>query len=647
MYLFNTCPRDCYDTCSMVSRIRVGKLHSVEPNKKHPFTGRVLCPKGKNLPSYVYSRQRLMHPLRRAGRKGGGEFERISWSDALREIANEMRVRSTEHGTESVVQFAHAGNMGLVQRNFPSRFFNAIGAAKVSETICSDAGAKALEIVYGSTLGMMPDEIEDCRMIIVWGMNPAWSSPHTQQMLKRAGKRGAKIYVIDPIRTATAETGRHLQIRPTSDAVLALGCANHLIQNRLHDEEFIAKNTVGFDRFAEIAKKYDMRSISRHTGLKTREIEDFIGDYASLRPSCIMIGYGMQRNRNGGEMVRAISALPAVIGQVRGFFYSTDIAGVDTDYLRATHLTSRVKTEYGMVDFGRTLESGKVKMLFVYNSNPLATLPNQNLLRKGFASEDVFTVVHDLFMTDTADYADIVLPATSFFEHMDVNVSYLHQYLSLNERAIDPLGESKSNSDLFRALAREMGLKSKELFEEDEKVARTLLSNMKSVGGTYETLKKKGFLKMKVPDRGVYPTPSGMVEFYSASAEEEGLGGLPSHVAVGGKYPYQLISPTHMFLSRSQYHNRWPDIKPVVYLSKEDAAGERLENGSQVTLRNEFGKVPMTVEISDRVPKGVLLSYSVLWPKLSGNQNINFVATDFVQRYGACSAMNSTFVEML
>ena len=647
MYLFNTCPRDCYDTCSMVSRVRVGKLHSVEANKKHPFTGRVLCPKGKNLSAYVYSKHRLLHPLRRVGQKGSGQFERISWAEALREVATEVKERSAEHGASSIVQFAHAGNMGLIQRNFPSRFFNAIGAAKVSETICSDAGAKALEIVYGSTLGMMPDEIEDCRMIIVWGMNPAWTSPHVMHMLKRAAKRGAKIYVIDPIRTATAELGTHLQIRPTSDAVLALGCANHLIMNRLHDEEFISKNTVGFDRFAEIAKKYDMRSISRHTGLNTREIEDFIGDYVSLRPSCIMIGYGMQRNRNGGEMVRAISTLPVMVGQARGFYYSTDIADIDTDYLRATHLTSRVKAEYGMVDFGRTLESGKVKMLFVYNSNPLATLPNQNLLRKGFANEDLFTVVHDLFMTDTADHADIILPATSFFEHLDVNVSYLHQYLSVNERAIDPLGESKSNSDLFRALAHEMGLKSKELFEEDEKVARTLISRMKSVEGGYESLRKKGFLKIKVPDRTVYPTPSSKIELYSAAAEEDGLGGLPSHVEVGGKYPYQLISPAHMFLSRSQYHNRWPDIKAVVHISPEDASSERLQNGSQVTLRNEFGKVPMTVEISDRVPRGVLMSYSVLWPKLSGNQNTNFVATDFVQRYGSCSALNSTFVDIL
>ncbi len=303
---------------------------------------------------------------------------------------------------------------------------------------------------------MLPDEIEKCRLVVVWGMNVAHSSPHGFEMLKRMKKKGAKIYVIDPIRTETAELGVHLQIKPTTDAALALGCINHIIENRLHLEEYIKLNTTGFDKLKEVCKKYDMNAISRLTGLKTREIEDFIADYVSLRPNCIMIGYGMQRNRNGGEMVRAISMLPALIGQTRGFFYSTDIDDFDRDYLEGTAITSRQKVRYNMVDLGRSLESERIKMMFVYDSNPLATLPNQTLVRKGFARDDLFTVVHDLFMTDTADYADIVLPATSFFEHFDINASYFHQYVSLNEKAIEPLGEAKSNTDLFRALASEM-----------------------------------------------------------------------------------------------------------------------------------------------------------------------------------------------
>ena len=647
MYIFNTCPRDCYDTCAIITRVRNGRLHSIEGNDKHPFTQGFLCPRGQGLIKYVYSKQRLMHPMKRVGKKGEGKFKRISWEAALSEIAQQVNKNSAEHGTDSILQYDYAGTMGLIQRHFPSRFFNAIGASRVKHTICSRAGDKALEIVWGSSLGMLPEEIEKCRLIVLWGMNPAWSSPHGFELIKRAQKRGAKVYIIDPIKTASAEIGTHLQIRPNADAALALGCVNHIVANRLYDEEFVANKTVGFDRLVEVAKKYDLNEMARVTGLKTRQMEDFIADYVSLRPNCIMMGYGMQRNRNGGEMIRAISVLPALIGEKRGFYYSTDIDDLDRDYIEGTGLTSRKKVYYNMVDLGRTLELGKIKMMFVYNSNPLATLPNQLLVRKGFAREDLFTVVHDLFMTDTADYADIVLPATSTFEHTDLHVSYFHQFLSINERAIEPLGESKSNSDLFRALATVMKLPQRELYEDDEKVAKTILSKSRTVDGNIQDLKKKGFVKIKTPNRSVYRTPSKRIELYSEKAAEEGMGGLPSHVEVKGRLPYQLLAPVHRLLVRSQYHTEHPEIQPVVYINRKDAADEKVESGAQVTLTNEFGEWAVAVEVSEAVPRGVLLSYSALWPKLSGGKNVNFLTTDFVQKYGGNSAFNSTFVRIV
>lgn len=646
MYIFNTCPRDCYDTCSIVTRVRNGRLHAIEANEKQPFTHGFLCPKGQNLTQYVYSKQRVLHPMKRAGKKGDGKFKKISWDEALREIAEQIKVRSEKYGTDSILQYDYAGTMGLIQRHFPSRFFNAIGASRVTHTICSRAGDKAFQIVWGSNVGMLPDEIESCRLIVVWGMNPAWSTPHGWEVIKRAQNRGAKLYVIDPVRTATAEAGIHLQIRPTTDAAMALGCVNHIIENRLYHEEFVKNSTTGFDRLVEISKKFDLNAMAKITGLRTRDMEDFIADYVSLRPNCIMIGYGMQRQRNGGEMVRAISTLPALIGENRGFFYSTDLDDFDRDYLEAASLTSRKKVYHNMVDLGRTLETGKIKMVFVYNSNPLATLPNQNLVRKGFASDEVFTVVHDLFMTDTADYADIVLPATSFFEHFDIHSSYFHQYVSINEKAIEPLGEAKSNSDLFRALASKMKLTAKELFEDDEKIAKALLSKSKAVEGGFEDLKKKGFIRLKVPNRMVYTTPTRKIELFSTSAAAEGLGGLPSHVEVQKKLPYQLISPVHKYLVRSQYHQLRPEVKAVVYVNKKDAAEEELEDGGIITLANEFGEWSVKAEVSDAVPRGVMLAYSALWPKLSGGMNVNFLATDFVQKYGGNSAFNSTFVRI-
>lgn len=644
MYIFNTCSRDCYDTCSVVTRVRNGRLHSIEANGKQPFTQGFLCPKGQNLSQYVYSKQRVLYPLKRDGPKGKGKFKRISWEEALNEIAEEIGTRSSAYGTDSILQYDYAGTMGLVQRNFPSRFFNAIGASRVAHTICSRAGDKALEIVWGSSLGMLPEEIEKCRLIVVWGMNPAWSSPHGFELLRRAQKRGAKIYVIDPIRTATAEIGVHLQIKPTTDAAMALGCINHIIENRLYPEEFIKRNTTGFDRLVEISRKFDLNEMAKVTGLKTRDMEDFIADYVSLRPNCIMMGYGMQRQRNGGEMIRAICSLPALIGENRGFFYSTDLDDFDMGYLEGASLTSRKKVYYNMVDLGRSLETGKIKMMFVYNSNPLATLPNQTLLRKGFSRDDVFTVVHDLFMTDTADYADIVLPATSFFEHFDINSGYFHQYLSINEKAIEPLGEAKCNSDLFRALAATMKLTSNELYEDDEKVAKTLISKSKSLEGKFEDLKKKGFVKFKIPSRSVYATPTRKIEFFSAKAASEGLGGMPSHVEVLRKLPYQLISPVHKYLVRSQYHPLRTELRPIVYVNKKDAAEEEIEDGGMVKLANELGEWDVAAEISDAVPRGVILTYSVFWPKLSDGKNVNFLTSDLVQKYGQNSAFHSTFV---
>ena len=631
----------------MVTRVRNGRIHSVEANSKQPFTGSSLCPKGRNMSQHVYSRQRLLYPMRRTGDKGSGEFEKITWNDALKEIALKAKEVSERDGPESILQYGYCGTTGLVQRFFPSRFFNAIGASRISGSICAGAGEKALEVVYGSSLGMLPDEIEKCRLIVVWGMNPAWSSPHGFEMLRRASKRGAKIYIVDPVKTATTELGIHLRIRPTTDAAFALGIMNHLIQNRLCNEMFLDANAAGFGKLAGVAGKFDMKAMSKTTGLAISQIEDFIGDYVSLRPSCIMIGYGMQRHRNGGDMVRAISMLPALIGESRGFFYSTDIEDIDMDYLEGTSLRSRKLVEHNMVNIGRTLSTGKVRMMFVYNSNPLATLPNQELVRKGFSRDGLYTVVHDLFQTDTADYADMVLPATSSFEHFDIHTSYFHPFLSVNEKAIEPLGEAKCNTDLFRALATAMRLKQRELFEEDEKVAKNLVSKSKSVEGKFEDITKKGYLKRKVPDRRVFDTPTRKIELYSESAEKEGLGGLPTHSEVARTNPYMLLSPVHKFLSRSQYHLRWPDIQPLVYINPRDAKAEGVEDGAPVSLSNEFGEMTAKCELSDAVPEGVLLMYSAPWPKLSDGKNVNFLTTDFVQRYGDNSAFNSTFVKIL
>jgi len=644
---FNTCPRDCYDTCSIISIVdNTGKLVKVMGNKDHPITRGYLCPKGYNLIKYVYHKNRVLYPLRRVGKKGEGKFKRISWDEALDEIASKLKSVINEYGPGAVLHYDYAGHAGLISVNFPKRFFNAIGSAETTYSICDAAGELAIALHYGMRYGRRPEELLDSKLIVFWGFNAAVSNLHSFMLAREAKKKGAKIYVIDPIANETTKIGIHLRIRPATDGIFAFGVARYLIDNNLIDYDFIQKYTTGFEEFKKHISKYTLNYVSERTGISVQEIKAFAEDYAHLKPSIINMGYGLQKQLNGGEIVRAISLLPALVGIPRGFYFCNSERDFDYDYLKATHLRPNKPVVYVMQQLGRILTSEKVYFLFVYNANPAATAPNQNLVRRGLSREDLFVVVHDLFLTDTALYADIVLPATSFFETMDIHISFWHYYLSINQKAIEPLGEAKSNSEVFRLLAKKMGLLQPELYESDEEIIKKIVSETKSINGTYSDLLKNGFVLMKQLPLTEFQTKSGKIEFLSSKALELGLSGFPTFVDEKPKYPLRLISSSHRFFLHSQYYNMRP-IEPFVVINPIDALERGIKSGDKVRIFNEKGSIILTADVDEKVLKGIVWTFRSPWTLLNNQmKNINVLTNDGFQTINHGSVFNSTFVDI-
>lgn len=645
---FSTCPRDCYDTCSIVTTVDEGKLVEVKANSDHPITRGYLCPKGQYLINYVYHKDRILYPLRRVGSKGEGRFKEISWDEALNEIASRLTKVIDEHGSNAVLHYDYGGHSGLISLHFPKRFFNAIGSAETTYSICDAAGELAVELHYGKRYGRKPEEMLKSKLIVFWGLNAAVSNLHNFDFAKQAKEKGAKIYVIDPIANETTRIGTHFRIRPATDGIFAFGIAKYLIDNELIDSNFISEHTLGFEEFKRYLSKYTAEYVSEQTGISIQELKSFAEDYASLKPpSMINIGYGLQKQTNGAEIVRAICLLPALIGVPRGFYYCNSERDFDKAYLKAPHLRPKAPVKYISSQLGRDLVSKAIQLLFVYNANPAATAPNQTLVKNGLLREDLFVVVHDLFLTDTAMYADIVLPAVSFFETMDIHISYWHYYLALNQKAIEPRGEAKSNSELFRFLAKKMELSQPELFEPDGDVIKKLISTSKSIEGSYEDLLEKGFLLMKQLPLKEFQTKSGKIEFISSKAQELGLSSFPTVLEENPNFPLRLISTSHPSFLHSQYFNINP-IQPYVTISLNDSLKRGgIKDGDKVRVFNEKGSLILPAKVSETVPEGVIWTFRSPWVSLSNDRkNVNVLTNDDFQIVSCGSTFNSTFVDL-
>ncbi len=535
----SVCALDCPDACAMLVQVENGRATQLRGDPGHPVTRGFLCGKVARYLDREYSPERLLHPQQRVGEKGEGRFERISWDEALDTIANRLASTAREFGPESILPYSYAGTMGLLNNaGMDRRFFHRLGASRLDRTVCSAAGGAALNATLGLRYGTEPEQFRDAKLILAWAANIHGTNIHLWPFIVEARRNGAKLFTIDPVRTRTAALAdRHFPIYPGSDLALALGLAHVIIGEGLHDRDYIEKYTNGFEALRERVRAYDPERVAALTGIAKEDIIQLAREYATTRPAVIRLNYGVQRSERGGAAVRAITALPALTGSWReaggGFQLSTAQAfhlnrsALEMPELQRRSTLGRAARIVNMSELGKALtqlDSPPVKAMVVYNSNPAAIAPNQNVVLRGLRRPDLFTVVLEQFQTDTADHADILLPVTTFLEHTDLYVAYGHYHLQLARPAVPPAGETRSNVEIFRALALRMGFDDACFEESEDDMIRTLLDSDHPFldGITMDRLEKEHSIRLNVSPRGEpflpfaqggFGTPSGKCEF--------------------------------------------------------------------------------------------------------------------------------------
>jgi anaerobic selenocysteine-containing dehydrogenase len=641
--VLTTCPRDCYDACGIAVVKRDGAIRHVRGDPNHSVARGKLCRKcsiGYN-GAFLDPQARLTRPLRRVGAKGEGQFEPVSWDEALEEIAERLRRVEATAGAHTVLNAHYTGTFSLLAFFFPLRFFNRLGATEIDpDTICNKAGHVALEYVYGTSLvGFDPLTARDSACILVWGANPSASAPHAHEHW--LPESPARVIVVDPVRTPTAEAADlHLQPFPGSDAALAFALLHVIAREGLVDVSFVGEHTVGWDELEPLLAECTPEWGEAATGVPARLIEEAAGIYGG-GPSLLWIGQGLQRQRTGGNVVRACALLPAVTGNLAqpgaGFLYlnGTDSRGIDEDYLAAPHLGPDSPDPISHMDLVPCLEDPvRAQALFCWNINIAASNPQQGRLHEALRREDLLTVAIDLFPTDTTDFADYVLPAASFLEFDDIVASYFQLTFSAQVRAAEPMGDALPNMEIFRRLAQAMGYTEPELYESDTEVIETVLQRS-GVGEDFASLAAKG--TVPIAEEPVvqfadlrFPTPSGRVELASARAEAESLPRLPLPLADprprDGRL--RLLSPASPWLLNDSFANDAKIAKRIgpatVALHPDDAAERGLAEGDEAVVANETGRLQLLVTVSDAVPRGVAYSPKGRWPKREpGHANVN------------------------
>ncbi|HEY6826457.1 MAG TPA: molybdopterin oxidoreductase family protein [Gemmatimonadaceae bacterium] len=649
------CPHDCPDTCAMLVTVQDGRAIRVAGDPDHPFTRGFLCTKVNRYVERTYHPDRLLYPMRRVGPKGAGAFARISWDEALREIAERLNdIRSSADGPQAILPYSYAGTMGILQgSSIDRRFFHSIGASMLDRTICSMAGTVGMRMTVGANIGADPEGLPESDLVLLWGTNTLTSNPHMWPLVLEARERGAPVIAIDPIRTRTAaQCDEWIAIRPGTDAALALGMMHVLLERGLQDDDYIASHTLGFDELRERVKEYSPERVSAITGIPPETIVSLGERYGRARSAFIRVNYGLQRHGGGGMAVRTIACLPALTGHWRrpggGVQLSSSANfAFNTPVTQRPDLSPAVRT-INMIRLGEALTTPNgdvggppVRALVVYNSNPAAVAPDRNAVLEGLRREDLFTVVLEHFQTDTADYADILLPATTQLEHWDLHLSYGHHYVSLNRPSIEPLGESLPNSEIFRRLAARMGLDEPSLRDDDLTIIRQALDspspNLKGV--TLEALLERGWMRLNVPKPylpfadGAFLTPSGKCELYSARMKQMGLDPLPAFTApyefpenvpdLAARYPLTLISsPAHQFLN-STFVNIAPlrraAREPECLLHPEDAERRGIGVGARVVIHNDRGAFTAVARIESTIRPGVVWAPSIWWGKFAAD----------------------------
>jgi anaerobic selenocysteine-containing dehydrogenase len=678
------CPHDCPDTCAMRVTVENGRAIKVVGDPDHAPTQGVLCTKVSRYAERVHHPQRLTVPLKRVGRKGEGRFERISWDEAFTLAAARLS-EIAQRAPEAILPYSYAGTMGLVQGDsIAQRFFHKLGASRLDRTICSAAGTAGLRYTYGASLGMLSEFFEESELILIWGSNPIASNLHFWTRAQEAKRRGARLVAIDPYRSLTAEKcHQHIALRPGTDGALALGMMHVLMTGDLLDHAYIAEHTLGFDELKARALAYPPARVAHICGIDEHEIVDLARLYGKTRKAAIRLNYGMQRVRGGGNATRAIACLPSLTGAWRDragglLLSSSGWAPVDTHALERPDLIPgwpatqpRVINMNAIGDAllhpGDTAFGPKIEALIVYNSNPVAVAPDSERVAAGFARDDLFTIVLEHFQTDTADYADLLLPATTQLEHLDVLKSYGHTHVMLNQPAIPPVGEARPNTEIFRAIARSMGLQEPALFESDETVARAAFrwSDSTLEGIDWDTLTQVGWAKLKLPDapfaNGGFRTPSGKCEFFSARLAQEGADPVPDYVPpyesadgapeLAARYPLAMISPPARNFLNSSFVNvdslRATEGEPHLDIHPSDAAPRGIGEGATVRIFNDRGSMRARARVTERAREGVVVGLSVWWKKLAPDgRNANQVTSQALTDLGGSATFYDCLVEV-
>ena len=678
------CPHDCPDTCAMRVTVEHGRAIKVVGDPDHAPTQGALCTKVSRYAERVHHPRRLTQPMRRVGAKGEGRFEPISWDEALGLAAARLS-EIASRAPEAIVPYSYAGTMGLVQGDsIAQRFFHKLGASQLDRTICAAAGAAGLKYTYGASLGMLTEYFAESELILIWGSNPIASNLHFWTRAQEAKRNGARLIAIDPYRSLTAEKcHQHIALKPGTDGALALGMMNVLITEDWLDHAYIAEHTLGFEQLKARALDYPPARVAQICGIDAQTIVDLARLYGRTRKAAIRMNYGLQRVRGGGNAVRAIACLPSLTGAWReraggALLSSSGWAPVDSHALQRPDLIPGWPSHQprainmnaigdALLHPGDTQFGPKIEAVIVYNSNPVAVAPDSQRVAAGFAREDLFTIVLEHFQTDTADYADLLLPATTQLEHLDLHKSYGHTHVMANLPAIQPVGEARPNTEIFRGIARHMNLQEPALFETDESVAANAFrwSDPVFAGVDWVSLKASGWAKLNLPDapfaEGGFRTPSGKCEFFSERLAQQGLDPLPDYLPpyesadgapeLAARFPLAMISPPARNFLNSTFVNveslRATEGEPHLDIHPIDASRREVIDGDLVRVFNDRGSMQARARVTDKAREGLVVGLSIWWKKLAPDGcNANQVTSQALTDLGGSATFYDCLVEV-
>ncbi len=639
---FITCPRDCYDSCSMIVTINDNnEVVNIKPDSQNPLTQNFLCPRGSKDLEHL-TKNRIENPAI----KKDNLFQNTDWKNAINLVANKIQNTINEFGRESILYLDYAGYTGQINNNFVKRFWNFIGVTQTDWSLCTKSGHTGIALHYGNTHGVFPDELPNKKIIVFWGFNPIVSSPHIwKQALIAKKENNAKIITIDPIETQTAKNSDlFLQIEPNTDIVLVYGIIKLFIDNNLEDKIFINENTYGFDFLKEEANKWDLAQVEKITTIPANKIKELADLYSKNKSSATMIGIAVQKSENGADKARAISLLPAVIGEGRGFFYSNGLASYfDENLVAGENLFEKKSKIVNQVSLSKYIKNGDFKMIFVNSMNPLETLPNCDEIKESILKNNIFLVVCDTHYSTTAKFADVVLPASSFLEKEDFVLPWGHQYVRYSEQAIKPIFNSKPEIEIIRLLADELNIKEPKIYEnEKELIARILNNSLEQKTDIF--FEKKEVSKIKIKPINVYPTKSGKIEFYSQTALEQNIEPIPIFRQVIQKYNFTLLTPAVAKHTNSQFTEIYGEISNLLHINELDARNLNISDSDKIELSNENGTIILIAKTCNSVKTGVV--WAARMTKDFDGKNINTLITSENQKIGNGPKFHSTQVRL-